>query len=344
MSRPYDISDIAAMLASRINALVAELLPAGIREGHEWRIGSVAGEPGRSMAVHLSGAKAGVWKDWAADIGGDALDLVAAVLFRDNKAQAVRWSRAWLGVDDADPASFERRRAEAVKRREEASDDDERRRRRAMALFLEAQPLLADTPASAYLTNRAIDLAQLGRPLRALRFHRALYNAESGREWPALVAAITNIEGELAAVHRTWLLPDGSGKAPLSNPKMSLGHYAGGCIRLWRGASGKPMKDAPVGDVLVIAEGIEDGLSVALATPEHRVISAVSLSNMAAIALPPAISTIIIAAQNDPPGSLAERALNRAVAEFLAQGRRVKIARPPPGIKDLNQLLQFEMS
>jgi hypothetical protein len=54
-----DIGALSAMLADRIDSLCAELLPAGTREGHEWRIGSVAGERGRSMAVHLSGPKPG---------------------------------------------------------------------------------------------------------------------------------------------------------------------------------------------------------------------------------------------------------------------------------------------
>ena len=67
---------------------------------------------------------------------------------------------------------------------------------------------------------------------------------------------------------------------------------------------------------------------------------AVSLGNMASIPLPPAIATVIIAAQNDPPGSPAVHALDRAVARFLTEGRRVKIARPPPGVKDLNDLLR----
>jgi hypothetical protein len=42
--------------------------------GRGWQIGSVAGEPGRSMAVHLRGDKAGVSR-----LGGDALDLAAQV-------------------------------------------------------------------------------------------------------------------------------------------------------------------------------------------------------------------------------------------------------------------------
>jgi hypothetical protein len=64
----------------------------------------------------------------------------------------------------------------------------------------------------------------------------------------------------MVAVHRTWLMPDGSGKAPLRDPKMTLGRYAGGAIRLWRGASGKALKDAPTGDSIVITEGIEEAL------------------------------------------------------------------------------------
>jgi phage/plasmid primase-like uncharacterized protein len=337
--RLVDISTVAAMLADRADALCGELLPAGTREGHEWRVGSVAGEPGRSMAVHLYGGKAEVWCDWAADLGGDALDLVAQVLFRGDKSQAFRWARAWLGLDNADPASFEQHRREAAKRREQTSDDEDRRQRQAAKIFLSALPHLAGTPAAVYLDTRAIDLAQLGRQPRALRFHPYLWNEETQRHWPALVAAIVDADGRMVAVHRTWLTPEG-GKAPLRDPKMTLGRYAGGCIRLWRGASGKPLKDAPAGDMLVISEGIEDALSVAVAAPEYRVIAAVSLGNMANITLPTAIGTIIIAAQNDAPGSSAARALDRVIAKFLAEGRRVKIARPPPDIKDLNDLLQ----
>jgi hypothetical protein len=61
---------------------------------------------------------------------------------------------------------------------------------------------------------------------------------------------------------------------------------------------------------------------------------------MASLALPPAIETVIIAGQNDPPGSPATRAPDRVVQRFLAEGRRVKIARPPPELHDMNALLQ----
>lgn len=340
MNRPIDIATLAGMLADRIDSLCAELLPAGIREGAEWRVGSIAGEPGRSMAVHLSGSKAGVWSDFSADLGGDALDLVAQVLFRGDKSRAVKWSRAWLGLDDADPTSFEQHRRQAAERRERSKREDTRRQSYAAKIFLAAQPMLAGTVAAAYPARRAIDIAELARQPRALRFHPALWNEETQRHWPALVAAIDNADGRMVAVHRTWLAPDGSGKAPLREPKMTLGRYAGGCIRLWRGASGKALKDAPADDIVVISEGIEDGLSVAVAVPEYRVLAAVSLSNMSNIALPDAIGSVIIMAQNDPPGSPAVRALDRAAQHFLRLGKRVRIARPPDQVKDINDLLR----
>jgi len=94
--------EIARMLAERIDQLVIDLLPAGRREGYEWRVGSVAGETGHSLGVHLAGNKAGVWCDFnGSGDSGDALDLVCAV--RDlNMGQALSWSRLWLGLDDCE--------------------------------------------------------------------------------------------------------------------------------------------------------------------------------------------------------------------------------------------------
>src|SRR5262249_45379002 len=104
------IAEIARMLGARALDLCAELLRNGIRDGHEWRVGSLGGEPGRSMAVHLSGDKAGVWCDFAGGETGDALDLVAQVLYAGDKAKALAWARRWLGLNGDDPAALTRTR------------------------------------------------------------------------------------------------------------------------------------------------------------------------------------------------------------------------------------------
>src|SRR5437762_3239251 len=88
-------ADISAALADRILLLVKELLPNGRQDGREWRVGSVYGEPGSSLAVQLVGPKSGLWFDHATGDRGDALDLVRAVLRVDLRAACV-WSCRWL--------------------------------------------------------------------------------------------------------------------------------------------------------------------------------------------------------------------------------------------------------
>lgn len=224
----------------------------------------------------------------------------------------------------------------------DAEDEEraERRKRAALSLFLEATPHLAGTPAESYLRARGIDLAVLGRQPRALRYHAACPNRESGRAWPALLAAVTDARGLHVATHRTWLAEvDGAwGKAPLRYAKMSLGRVRGGSIRLWRGASRKPLAEAAEGEAVVLGEGIETCLSIAVSCPDLRVLSAVSLGNMGGLVLPAAIGTVIIAADNDTKEE-PRRMLQRAVNHFIAEGRAVRIARSPIG-KDFNDALR----
>jgi hypothetical protein len=337
----HDAADIARMLAGQAPALVAELLPAGKRESGEWRVGSLAGEPGRSLAVHLYGGRAGVWSDFASGDAGDGLDLVAAVLYGKDKRAALIWARRWLGLGDG-PAPAPQRQAPPPARPDEADAEAEARRGAARRMFLAAQPALAGTPAAAYLAARSIDLAELGRQPRSLRYASELWNRETGRHLPALVAAVTDATGAHVATHRTWLAQDAAGvwrKAPLRDPKMSLGSFAGGCIRLWRGASRKPLAQAPEGETVVLGEGIETCLSVVIAAPELRVLCAVSLSNLARVVLPPAVRTVVLAKDNDVDNPGAALALQRAVDHFASEGRVVKIAVPPCG-KDFNDTLQ----
>lgn len=340
MTPMRDAAQLARRLAARAHALVAELLPAGVREGHEWRVGSLAGEAGRSLSIHLTGSRALVWSDFSSGEAGDGLDLVAAVLFRGDLRAAMAWSRAWLGMSAA-PAP-ETRRAALPEPPAPASDAEaEARRGAARRMWLSGQPVLPGSPVAGYLAGRGIDLAELPRLPGALRFHPELMNRESERAWPAMLAAIVGPDGRHAATHRTWLTPADGGrwtKAPLRSAKMVLGSFAGGHIPLARGASGAPLAQAPAGEAVAIAEGIETGLSVAVALPELRVLSAVSLGNLARVALPPAVREVILAADNDVGNPGAERALQRAVDTFVAQGRIVRIARSDVG-KDFNDAL-----
>jgi AAA domain-containing protein/bifunctional DNA primase/polymerase-like protein len=99
-----DAQKISAALAERIEELCHTLLPNGVRRGCEWDVGSINGEEGKSLRIHLSGEKAGVWKDFATDESGDALSLVKAVN-NYSTIEAMDWARSWLGWPSREPPS-----------------------------------------------------------------------------------------------------------------------------------------------------------------------------------------------------------------------------------------------
>ena len=104
-----DAAGIAEQLRDRIDALARQLLPNGRHgPGRTYRCGSIAGEEGQSLCVWLDGPKRGRWRDYAADSGGDALDLVAATVCGRDLGRALSWARDWLGLGRLDPETVER--------------------------------------------------------------------------------------------------------------------------------------------------------------------------------------------------------------------------------------------
>ena len=98
-----DITTIKRGLAARAQSVAEMLLPAGKKDGSEWRVGSLNGEPGKSLGVHLTGSKAGLWKDFAADDGGDLIDLWMATSGL-SLVEVLDRAREYLGMER--PAAF----------------------------------------------------------------------------------------------------------------------------------------------------------------------------------------------------------------------------------------------
>ena len=350
-----DISEIARHLNAQVDGLVPELLPGACRAGNEWTAGSLAGEAGTRLSVHRgAGSKQGLWKNFAAnDEAGDMLDLVAATLYGGNKAEAVRWAKRRLCLDDA-PLAPERRRA--IQQQDQAARDQYDRQqadraKTAAAIWYAADPL-AGSPAEWYLMGRGIDIRALPRPPSVLRFAWDTYCAETKRPEPAMLAAMCDVVGRVRAVHRTYLTGQGTRwhKARLQRAKMVLGATAGLCIPLSRGSTGRPWSKAALGETLLLTEGIEDALSMALLRPQHRAAAVGTISGLARLQLPAGISRVIIGADNDPltitraDGQVVEHparvTLRSASQRLVRQGLDVAIARPDPAYKDFNAWLQ----
>lgn len=92
-----DITELKRRLEDNVAQVAAYLLPNGHREGHEWRVGSLDGERGQSLGVHLSGAKAGVWADFNSGDTGDLIDLWMSVR-RCKLVGALDEIRAYFGI------------------------------------------------------------------------------------------------------------------------------------------------------------------------------------------------------------------------------------------------------
>jgi hypothetical protein len=233
----------------------------------------------------------------------------------DQKAviAALRARDLW-GVNGSASSSWQRR----PRPNGAGPDPDAALRRSALAIWqaaLPAQGSLVET----YLASRGISLPSP----ESLRFSPALKHP-SGTIWPAMIALVTNgVDGTPLAIHRTFLAPNGSGKAPVKPAKMMLGKCRGDAVRL-----GEP--SVP----LLIAEGIETALS-GMQMNGCSVWAALSTSGLRSLDLPEDLADIIILADGDDAGEAAALDCGR---RWKQEGRRVRIARPPRGM-DFNDML-----
>ncbi len=140
----------------------------------------------------------------------------------------------------------------------------------------------------------------------ALRFHPKCWHREEGQTRsiprPAIIAAVTDGAGAVQGVHRTWLAPDGQGKAAVNPQRRAMGHLLGNAVRL-----------TPQDDILVIGEGIETMLSLSEAIPGLPVWAALSSGHLGAVLLPEGLKRLYVAIDRDPAGQrAAEKLSNRA--------------------------------
>jgi hypothetical protein len=282
-------SELARRLGDHAEAVCREYLSNGRRVGNYWIVGDVHNTEGRSMHVRLkTNAKglAGKWVDEATLEFGDLLDVIrescGLAEFRDVADEARRFL-AMPRPQGQDPDASDRPAA--------ARGSPEAARR----LFAMSQPI-AGTLAERYLRGRGILLAARKR---ALRFHPGCYYRDlvtgQMQALPAMIAAVTGPDGVLTGLQRTWLDPNGAGKAQVDDPRRSLGHLLGNGI--WLGLE----PGAPV-SVMAAGEGFETMASLKTVMPALPVAAATSANHLAGLALPPGCRRLYIAADADAAG------------------------------------------
>jgi hypothetical protein len=299
-----DARAIAEALAQRIEDL-AELL---VGEAPTYRSRTaIRFYPRGGLAVTVAGRERGLWCSHGdGGIGGDALDLVRH-LRRCSTADALTWARDWLGHPEHHGAP-ERRPAAPAPRPVEPDSTDAARR-----LWTEAQPA-AGTPAEAYLASRGLSLP----PDAPLRFHAAC--RRGAETLPAMISLMTDpVTAEPCGVHRTFLRPDGRGKAD-GQAKMMLGRA--GIIRL--------IPDDEVTLGLGIAEGIETSLAIMQRAGWSPVWACGSAGAIAKFPVVAGIETLTIFPDLDDKGA-GIAAARQCAERWQTDGKEVAIAKPPHG-------------
>ena len=313
--------ELASRLAERAEDVCRHYLPNGRREGNRWRCGSTAGEPGRSLHVHLAGDRRGRWEDAAEPSDhGDLLDLIRAATGCATVREAMSEARRFLslppveapegkpGAEQARPAPEPDRLARALGR---------------------AWPVADDDPGGRYLRSRGLDPADAR--LADIRFRPDAWAVVDGTraELPALEAQVRRADGELTAVHRIFLTEDGT-KSPVG--RRSRGRLRDGAV--WIPAGRIPRH-------VVLTEGVEDALSVVrvLTDPEREVTTVaagLSASRVARVGLPPEAVSVTLIQDGDRAGEAAWEALRRAHRDGgLEAVRRIRCRG-----KDANEDLQ----
>jgi hypothetical protein len=294
-------AELAHRLARDAEAVCRYYLSKGRRSGRYWITGDVQNTPGRSLYVRLHGpdygpGAAGKWTDAATGEHGDLLDLIALNRSLSRLGDAMEEARSFLALPCPAPGS---RAPPAPTGWPPASAGGGSAARR---LFHAGRPI-SGTPAEAYLRARGIT-GPIDWP--SLRFHPSVYYRASEdmplELWPALLAAVTDLDGTITGILRTWLDRNRPAKAPLAEARRAMGHLLGNAVRFGRTA-----------DILAAGEGIETMLALKSVLPRLPMAAGLSANHLAALELPPALRRLYVARDNDAAGRhAAERLRERA--------------------------------
>lgn len=348
-------ADVKGELQARIRDLISELRIAGRASGDYW----ICRNPTRddrsigSMWVRLRDP-VGVWKDEATGDTGDVIALVEYITRPASKGDLWKWCLDWLGWSSGvDRKALERRRpdaaSEASRADEKQAEDLARRRKGAQALWLSAYRDWRGTVVETYFRQaRGLTLEPLKRLPGAIRWlpdHEAT-DVETGEvlSFPCILTCMTLPDGAFGAVHRTWIARDGSGKAPVKPPRKIFPSYKSAVMRIAKGAGNLSPEQAAIkgeSGPVVITEGLEDALTVAVSVPQYRVWAAGTLGNIGLVPPLACVSEFIVLQDNDWDKPQAVASFDKAIGQLRAHGRPVKVTAARFG-KDANDLYRGE--
>jgi hypothetical protein len=275
---------------------------------------SSEGDERKARGKNLGGlsinVRKGCWYCHAKGKGGGPVELILFLKGGCNRADAVQWAQAWLkshpGIGKAGEAS---ERCPEIDAAEIAQG------------LIEGLVEPVGTPAEAYLQSRGITIP----PPPCVKF---LPNARTGE---GAIAGLLTARGRTVGLQLGYL--DSGGRKSTVSPHRRRFNVEKAHDAVFELRTG-------TGPLTIVAEGLEDGLSVLKATPD-RATGVLALPGIGGLAGLPAKSgdNFIIVRDGDPPDSRAADGLRDGVDHLILAGANVWVVDMPAG-KDANDILR----
>ena len=180
------------------------------------------------------------------------------------------------------------------------------------------------TLAEVYFASRGIRFTSWPA---ALRFHPAADHPRLKQKFPALIAQVSGAAEPSFQV--TYLSADGKGKAAIDkeDQRRTLGSNKGGVVLL--------TDDIQPGATLLVGEGIESVASAMQASglPGAAVLGVGGLAN---VEFSRDVVAIVLLAED---GDASRKAIDKAAPSLAEKGIKVRVAQPPQGFGDFNDLI-----
>lgn len=305
-----DLDDIRKGLEGRAQEVALALYPHAVsHKGNLYPNWVSPKDPG-SFVIHPrshKGQAPGTWFHNSQGVGGSILNLIAYSLTGQSKCRGadfikvLDWAREFLGisdrpaqVSDEDRARIQRQNDERMKSRAAREMNEAERkawiRKTALSMWAEARPILG-TVAEDYLDFRGIDVERMDSC--RIAFIRSARCEETGDNHPVMLSLVTDRDDKPIAVHRTFLVINGRGKAVF---KAALGDTKGGAVRF-----------GGVAERISVCEGIETGASIyEMLLWDCPVWCFLGTAGIKAPMLPPLVRSVSFYPDGDRPSTFAD--------------------------------------
>lgn len=313
MKEKINIKQIASLLRDELPRLLPTLFPdkVSVNRGDSYRLGSNGGLYVEKKSDNI------FFHCFESQISGDAFGLIQYAT-SCNFVSSLIWAKSFLGLVEGEPLPQPKPR-----QKEKPKPDNKQRTHSALKIYNYSSSL-SGTYAEQYFQWRGIDIDYLPDNFR---FNKSVYNVTTEQNHPSAVMPVKDVNGNIAAIHFISLDPFTSRKIKEGEgvkAKLSKGPIKGCAVRL-----------SPDDCEVVICEGVEDGLSLLQMHPNLCVWSGLG-GNIRNIQLPPEVTKVVIATDNDEAGDANVAELYKRLS---AEGKQVSVLYPPQGFKDFNEYL-----